>query len=921
MFRQLISELSKKVVEESSAGNTKEEDSKKRKAESEPAEEPSAKEVKKDAEVVEPSKNEENETSDVQLDTRPTLRQTVSFAASDTTLNVIPTAAGSRVLLTPFSEGGIQHLLAGARANVGITAGCYMYEVKVLETLNPEDLGTPDPRKPKPRQLVRIGFSTSDSHLISPQENDKAVLIDSDQGCFVGNAPRKSMGARWSRNDVVGVVLDLTADSKDSNSISFYRNGKRFGLPVSLPESLKGRPLFPHIIYRNATVLCNFGPEILGNAAEAESVASTLKLPSSIRMLGRAAEADTEVRSSCLRSDGKFEVLFPIAVPDQGTFRWLDKFLQDNPHYVELSDRMLADWITRSGMSRVGNVGQNKSNDRPSFNFGIPSLEDYKVQGLLKTVASLVPRDYIVMEVRENLIKRCRKEALARFNSTSFKKVARIVMGEPNEQHKQIVQAHLLQEKKIQAKADWTKKQALKKILKTQRAVRAKQEAQKAEKEKRAAAAKAILEKKRAETQKKMAENQKKMADIAAEFKAKQEAEAKKEGEEEEKEDKAEKVDTEGTEEKKDEDDGKDKDDAEGKEEIDKAEADPEGESEKKADSTMEAPADGKADDAVDTQKAEETGQKVEEAEESEEETAPPEVELTEEDKAIWFVPSDTKDLTEQVFARYLRFFCLPEPDEGFDDIQYEWQGAEKSKEALDQYLSDHKVVTFFEDIVYSPVLKEHYPKWIKQLTEWHAAGKNFAEKQEKGSEIVRPDNWHLNFDVDRVENVCDIGNGTPLFVDWEKEDWALLNLRYEFFLLYDVYRIETEGYCPGIHESNLMAYYTKFYCRPLLAKNYGFESGQKVLDLLKDTVKFDENSCLVTPLSSEVNSSSFDAFVKLTEQARRVRQKNIDIGDEGAKLNFLPVVCNPPLLSRVSQILAQIAASAAHKDKTAGIR
>lgn len=34
--------------------------------------------------------------------------------------------------------------------------------------------------------------------------------------------------------------------------------------------------------------------------------------------------------------DGKYEVIFPVGVPDEGTFAWLDDFLKKNPTYVEL---------------------------------------------------------------------------------------------------------------------------------------------------------------------------------------------------------------------------------------------------------------------------------------------------------------------------------------------------------------------------------------------------------------------------------------------------------------------------------------------------------------------------------------------------------------------------------------------------------
>jgi len=113
-------------------------DAKKRKAD-ESKEEPPKKEAKKET-ASKATESEEMEDGaerekDAPLDKRPILKDTVSFNPSDTTLNVIPTVGG-RVLMA-LSDGGMQYLIAGARANIGIKAGRYMYEVKIIEALNP----------------------------------------------------------------------------------------------------------------------------------------------------------------------------------------------------------------------------------------------------------------------------------------------------------------------------------------------------------------------------------------------------------------------------------------------------------------------------------------------------------------------------------------------------------------------------------------------------------------------------------------------------------------------------------------------------------------------------------------------------------------------------------------------------------------
>merc|ERR1719401_504819 len=55
----------------------------------------------------------------------------VAFGGADSTLNVMPTMGGR--LLLGLTEGGLQHLLAGTRASVGLKSGRYMVEVKIVE--------------------------------------------------------------------------------------------------------------------------------------------------------------------------------------------------------------------------------------------------------------------------------------------------------------------------------------------------------------------------------------------------------------------------------------------------------------------------------------------------------------------------------------------------------------------------------------------------------------------------------------------------------------------------------------------------------------------------------------------------------------------------------------------------------------------
>merc|ERR1712159_831347 len=101
-------------------------------------------------------------------------------------------------------------------------------------------------------------------------------------------------------------------------------------------------------------------------------------------------------------------------------------------------------------------------------------MDDFSVRRVLNAVAPLVPRNYVVMEVKENLTKADRETNLKRFSHPSYKKVANIVMGEPNAEYKKVVHSVILKEKTEKAKAEW-KAKVQEKERKKQLAARQKQ--------------------------------------------------------------------------------------------------------------------------------------------------------------------------------------------------------------------------------------------------------------------------------------------------------------------------------------------------------------------------------------------------------------------------------------------------------------
>eukprot|EP00971_Amphidinium_carterae_P224050 4445963-Amphidinium_carterae.1 len=175
-------------------------------------------------------------------------------------------------------------------------------------------------------------------------------------------------------------------------------------------------------------------------------------LPFKCPMLQSMASDDAVVAPSGPASSGKYEVVFPVGLPDEGTFDWLEGFLEKNPEYCELSERKITEWAASSGLWRPKAMPDRSSNDRPEMNYGIPLVDDGSIRKIIYTLVAAQPRNYVVMEVEGNLLRERRIEALHLWQAPHFKKVCKVVVGQPTEEFRQRAHARALKEK--QAKAD-----------------------------------------------------------------------------------------------------------------------------------------------------------------------------------------------------------------------------------------------------------------------------------------------------------------------------------------------------------------------------------------------------------------------------------------------------------------------------------
>jgi len=723
----------------------------------------------------------------------------VAFHPDGLTLNALPTLGGQ--MLTSLSGGGFQYLLAGARANVGLKAGRYMFQIAIVESRDPAQgsVGA-NAQIPKPRQLVRVGFATAGSSLYL--DGADSVTFDT-EGIFASSAGKKIEKTRqFGQGSTVAVLLNLDPASKNNNTVSLFVDGVRSTPPQPLPDALKGKTLFPAVAYRNSTLSVCFTSLLMN------------PLPFSCSGVQDAAKADCEILKPA--STGKPEVVFTAGLPDGGVFDYVDKFLQQNSSYSEVSDRTISQWAVKSGMKKVGG------------RYGIELMDDMSVSVILGSVLPVMQRNLIVVDMQASLQAQARQLYSARYPAGDFNRVCHVVMGEPP--------------------AD-VKKKTHEALLKVKQEEHAKK---KATEEKR----------KEAEVKKKK---------LAQEAKRKrEEAMAKKKGEE-----------------------------------VEQKEDEPE-----------------------------------EEAKEVEEEVKI--VELTEEEKKQWFCKRDP-DVTEDELGEILAGDCsLPAKADGFNEVKFVWQSEAVCKGYLASWVEKQKSQQRFPTLEPGEWFWGQFDKWKSTLTRWKdyqaiakerlkkkADEKRAAEMKKKAAEarkiaqekLKALDVRHVSpsakkeggeakedadttedkdeeeekeeetameidaedLDVWAVENVDDIGNGEPLYSKFGSEDWRMLKLRFELHLMAHAFPKDSGRPC---FNSNLtQLYYSRYYRKQLLFKDYGCDDMTAMVKLLDDTIGINADTSTVEtwlPIDTPLHN-----FIRLTEDERRDRLKRIDAGDESAQLKL----------------------------------
>lgn len=760
-----------------------------------------AKETAEPEKPNEPEKPKEPE-EDTPEDSRPKLSEKVVIHPNETTLDVLPTVNGK--VLTRLNDGGFQFLLSGARSNVGLQAGRYAYEVKLLE-----HVASQATQQGHSKTVVKVGFTTRNGSLLMC---DSCGFCFDAEGFFVHNKSRTKVATslpRIVKGDTISLFLNLTA-----HTASLFKNGARVCDPQPLPESLKGKTLYPTVCFQNVSLIVNFGPQL------------SAPLPFVARSIQEAASADCE--TIALPADGaKYQVLFPVGMPDSGAFDWVDQFLEKNPSFSELSDRKIIEWATSSGLHRQG--GKEGSNDSPVYGFNTPAVDGGGVRKMLAALAPTLKRNLVVMELASNLQEESRHKSLQQFASSHFEKVAHVVMGEPTSEFKEGVHAMILAKKQSALDLEHAKKKAEEQRKKA------------LEKKKKAAEAAKALAKKKAELALKKAQKARQKKIEAA--KKKKEAQEK------------------GL-----EIDDAEEEAAESEEEEMVEEAPPEEPEEEEKD---EGPAVAELTEEEKAMKFRSTGLP----------------DLTQEvmtkSYSKFSIPQKSEGFDDVRFAwdseaqctTFLKDWVLK------NKLLMRVEGLEPS----DWFKEKQQAFQKF----YSELKKKQLEfKQKGKVTKKKVEGEEEKKEEDADAETANIDPDEV--DCMSVEDIDDINKkGRPLYAEFAFEDNELLTIRYELHLLVHAFQHDVDDPDrPGMTAEHLAHYFNLYYKKHFNLKTYGFTELKPLVALLKDTLLTkDPNEVLGSKLDID---TPLENFVKMTEEHRRERQRRIDAGDETAKLKFV---------------------------------
>merc|ERR1712151_1476433 len=131
----------------------------------------------------------------------------------------------------------------------------------------------------------------------------------------------------------------------------------------------------------------------------------------------------------------------------------------------------------------------------------------------------------------------------------------------------------------------------------------------------------------------------------------------------------------------------------------------------------------------IDEESDEEEEKKEEEPEE--EDPEPPKVELTPEEKKMWHQKSVIPDLAPIAMSSAFPQFSLPEKDEGFEEIRYEWEKqGKKCQEYVKNWVLERKLTTRVENLTPGEWFQTKWKAWNTLIGQWRTKQTEFKTKE-----------------------------------------------------------------------------------------------------------------------------------------------------------------------------------------------
>ena len=251
-------------------------------------------------------------------------------------------------------------------------------------------------------------------------------------------------------------------------------------------------------------------------------------------------------------------------------------------------------------------------------------------------------------------------------------------------------------------------------------------------------------------------------------------------------------------------------------------------------------------------------------------------------------IDSKWPEMSARVISQSFASFSLPSKEEGFDECVFEVS----ESLAIDRLMSWKKQKKIYEKVDFRPDLdwiKTKNASWLETKLDWRKRQRMWLDL--RGKSIDSAGRFDDVWSVDDVNGDAESG-GVPLYSNFQIEDWALIGIRFEVHVLLHSFKKDVIDIDPervGLHKSLLEHYYQLYFGKQLYTPQYGAADVDSLLDLISDSIKVD-SGILKPALDLAVPHST---FVRLTEHARRERERSIREGDESAKLKLIA----PPIV------------------------